>query len=230
MSSCLDISHWTSDHTMAVTVADEQRPVEDRARDEKGPRIAPPPFDKPFADLLIRSSDGVDFLVFKWILADASPVFAGMFELAQPSKWEPGYAVRSSEDSTVVHTTASSSPPVIDVEEDSKTLQTLLTRCYPLSTVPHFACFADAKTFIVAAHTQVPDRLYLTRRLTLPTRFHGSELSRRIYLRTTLRLGQPGSGGSAALLARAGHDDLRPRTGGYRRSFLQLSPQIPLPL
>ncbi|KAJ2966080.1 hypothetical protein NUW54_g13911 [Trametes sanguinea] len=43
-----------------------------------------PPFDQP-ADIILRSSDGVDYNVYKWILKNASPIFADMCSLPQPA-------------------------------------------------------------------------------------------------------------------------------------------------
>ncbi|KAH9018773.1 hypothetical protein EDB83DRAFT_2232001, partial [Lactarius deliciosus] len=40
------------------------------------------------ADVIVRSSDHVDFCVHKAILATSSPVFNDMFSLAQPSNHE----------------------------------------------------------------------------------------------------------------------------------------------
>ncbi|KAJ6498303.1 hypothetical protein DFH09DRAFT_1204069 [Mycena vulgaris] len=41
------------------------------------------PFNDPSADIIIRSSEGVDFRMYKVLLALASPFFKGMFELPQ---------------------------------------------------------------------------------------------------------------------------------------------------
>ncbi|KAJ7281374.1 hypothetical protein C8J57DRAFT_74096 [Mycena rebaudengoi] len=43
----------------------------------------PPPFDDPGADIIVRSSEGVNFRTYKLLLALASPHFRGMFELPQ---------------------------------------------------------------------------------------------------------------------------------------------------
>ncbi|KAJ8590982.1 hypothetical protein M405DRAFT_880759 [Rhizopogon salebrosus TDB-379] len=75
------------------------------------------PFDHPKADIILRSSDGIDFRVFKLLLALASPFFETMFELPQP-------ADGTSDD-------AKNGLPVIPVEEDGKTLDTFLRFCYP---------------------------------------------------------------------------------------------------
>ncbi|KIP04942.1 hypothetical protein PHLGIDRAFT_175244 [Phlebiopsis gigantea 11061_1 CR5-6] len=46
--------------------------------------VAPPPFNKPTADAVLRSCDGIDFYVVKAIMAEASSVFEDMFALPQP--------------------------------------------------------------------------------------------------------------------------------------------------
>jgi hypothetical protein len=77
-----------------------------------------PPFDDADADVILRSSDRVDFLVYKVILSKASAVFNSMFSLPQPAN-----AVRIQPDSR----------PIIDLAESSKVLATLLSSIYPLS-------------------------------------------------------------------------------------------------
>ncbi|EIW58593.1 uncharacterized protein TRAVEDRAFT_84257, partial [Trametes versicolor FP-101664 SS1] len=70
------------------------------------------PFDRDDADLILRSSDNVDFHVHRIILTLASSVFAGMFTIPQPPD-------------------ANSERPIVDVSEDSKTINALLRICYP---------------------------------------------------------------------------------------------------
>jgi BTB/POZ domain len=43
------------------------------------------PFDHKQADIILRTSDGVDFRVFKIILSLASPIFTDMFDIPQPT-------------------------------------------------------------------------------------------------------------------------------------------------
>ena len=76
-------------------------------------RIAPPPFDKPDTDIILRSSDHVDFHVRRHILFEASPVFESILSIP------PGH----DEDPC----------PVVDLTEDHQTLQALLLSCYPVS-------------------------------------------------------------------------------------------------
>jgi len=73
-----------------------------------------PPFDDTDADIILRSSDQVDFMVYKVILSKASPVFKTMFSLPQPAKDTPQESL-----------------PIIDLAEDSKVLAALLSVIYP---------------------------------------------------------------------------------------------------
>lgn len=73
-----------------------------------------PPFDDLDADIILRSSDKVDFLVYKVILSKASSVFKNMFSLPQP-----GTHIKQD------------SRPIIDVAENGKVLAALLSVIYP---------------------------------------------------------------------------------------------------
>ncbi|KAG2345774.1 hypothetical protein BDR05DRAFT_1011755 [Suillus weaverae] len=97
------------------------------------------PFDHPKADIIMRSSDGVDFRVFKLFLSLASPFFETMFELPQP-------AVGTNDDTK-------DGLPVISVQEDSKTLDTFLRFCYPstLAEDPSLENLTDIKAIVGAA-------------------------------------------------------------------------------
>ncbi|OJT03115.1 hypothetical protein TRAPUB_6303 [Trametes pubescens] len=53
-------------------------------------RKASAPFDRDDADLILRSSDNIDFHVHRIILTLASPVFAGMFTTPQPPDTNSG--------------------------------------------------------------------------------------------------------------------------------------------
>lgn len=81
---------------------------------DTGPRIAPAPFDKTTADVILRTSDKVDFYVYKAVLFLASTFFESMFSLEQA-----GAAVNDEK-------------PILDVPEDSSTLDDLLRFCYPV--------------------------------------------------------------------------------------------------
>lgn len=75
-------------------------------------------FDVPDANLIIRSSDSVDFRVHKPVLAMASSVFKDLFSLPQPSD------SKSDDDF-----------PVVNLPEDSELLHCLLSIIYPVPTV-----------------------------------------------------------------------------------------------
>ncbi|KAL5524741.1 hypothetical protein ACEPAF_9887 [Sanghuangporus sanghuang] len=77
--------------------------------------VASPPFDGPGGDVILRTSDDVDFWVLKAILELASPVFKDMFSLPQPDN--EGDTVQT---------------PIIAVSESSATLDALLRLCYPV--------------------------------------------------------------------------------------------------
>ncbi|KAG2051069.1 hypothetical protein BDR06DRAFT_612615 [Suillus hirtellus] len=98
------------------------------------------PFDHPKADIILRSSDRVDFRVFKLFLALASPLFETMFELPQPA------AVGTSDDTK-------DGLPVIPMQENSKILDTFLRFCYPstLAEDPSLDNLIDIKAIIGVA-------------------------------------------------------------------------------
>ena len=84
-----------------------------------------PPFDDADADIILRSSDGFRFHVYKVILSKASPFFRDMFSIPQPK-------------SDTASTAPSVEQPlhVIPVSEDKDTLASLLKLCYPLEECP----------------------------------------------------------------------------------------------
>ncbi|KAG1881045.1 hypothetical protein F4604DRAFT_1922067 [Suillus subluteus] len=97
------------------------------------------PFDHPKADIILRSSDGVDFRVFKLFLSLASPFFETMFKLPQP-------AVGTNDDTK-------DGLSVIPMQEDSKTLDTFLRFCYPstLAEDPSLENLKDIKAILRVA-------------------------------------------------------------------------------
>ena len=76
------------------------------------------PFEVPDANLIIRSSDNIDFRVHKSLLAMASPFFKDLLSLPQPS------------DSEIVD-----GVPVVRLPESSELLNNLLSILYPVPTV-----------------------------------------------------------------------------------------------
>ncbi|KII85953.1 hypothetical protein PLICRDRAFT_303163 [Plicaturopsis crispa FD-325 SS-3] len=83
---------------------------------------APSPFNDSKADIILRSSDHVDFHVIQSFLSYSSDVFAAMFTLPQPSNYN------FSRDSVTEYTV-----PVVLLAEDSGTLTRLLRYAYPIS-------------------------------------------------------------------------------------------------
>lgn len=83
------------------------------------------PFDSQDAEVIIRSSDNVDFRVFKILMSLASNVFKDMFALPQGP-------------ATVFDQETRDGLPVIVVTERSEIVEMLLKFCYPnlLSSVP----------------------------------------------------------------------------------------------
>ncbi|KAL5482827.1 hypothetical protein ACEPAI_9422 [Sanghuangporus weigelae] len=79
-------------------------------------KSASPPFDGTRYDVILQSVDCVNFHVLKSILELASPFFADMFSLPQPSD-EDGNPVEI---------------PVVNLAETSTTLDALLRFCYPI--------------------------------------------------------------------------------------------------
>ncbi|OJT07429.1 hypothetical protein TRAPUB_1749 [Trametes pubescens] len=74
-----------------------------------------PPFDASDADVILRSSEGVDFHVYKVILAMVSPVFKAMFTLPDAPDSSP----------------TSPKPQVVPLTETASTMKHLLHLCYP---------------------------------------------------------------------------------------------------
>ncbi|KAI0352393.1 hypothetical protein OH77DRAFT_803835 [Trametes cingulata] len=99
------------------------------------------PFDKQSADLVLQTSDGVAFHVWRCILAEASPVFADMFSLAART--------------SVSSATRAPGPPeentTLNVPETSRTVYDLLRMCNP---PPHaqFESLDKLKPVLAAAH------------------------------------------------------------------------------
>ncbi|KAH9027758.1 hypothetical protein EDB84DRAFT_299873 [Lactarius hengduanensis] len=76
-----------------------------------------PPFDDADADTVLRSSDQVDFYVFRVMLSKTSPFFKSMFSLPQP---DTGVSEKQTS--------------IISLTENSRTIAVLLSSIYP--TVP----------------------------------------------------------------------------------------------
>ncbi|GJE84432.1 BTB/POZ domain-containing protein [Phanerochaete sordida] len=88
--------------------------------------VAATPFDKPGANLVLRTADNVDFFVSKMIMALASPIFADMFHLAEPTS-------AHTHDTATTHAPEA---PVIELTERSRALDHFLRFIYPIDK-PH---------------------------------------------------------------------------------------------
>jgi hypothetical protein len=103
---------------------------------------AGPPFHDivPGFTVVLRSSDDVDFFVFKSILAKVSVVFRDMFDL-------PNAAPEVS--SPLVSDNQRHGLPVIQVTETSRTLNIILRLCYPVEN-PDLYNLEDIRLFLEA--------------------------------------------------------------------------------
>lgn len=80
------------------------------------PSLAEAPFDdKPLADLVIVTSDNVEFYLLKGILMVASPFFRDMFSLVQPAKEHVSVELDR-----------------VPISENKETFDTLIRLCYPV--------------------------------------------------------------------------------------------------
>ena len=98
------------------------------------------PFDHAKADIILRSSDNIDFRVFRLFLSLASPFFETLFDIPQPADENEDQEVRDG-------------LAVVPVTEDSKTLDALLRFCYPctLADDPKLEVLQDAMEVLEAA-------------------------------------------------------------------------------
>ncbi|KII85941.1 hypothetical protein PLICRDRAFT_44370 [Plicaturopsis crispa FD-325 SS-3] len=90
--------------------------------DDRQVRDAPAPFDNPKADVILRSSDNVDFRAFKIMLSVTSSVFEGMFALPTPPQGSTGDTLKDG-------------LPVIPLSEDSELVKKLLLYSLPSAIV-----------------------------------------------------------------------------------------------
>ncbi|KII85945.1 hypothetical protein PLICRDRAFT_44380 [Plicaturopsis crispa FD-325 SS-3] len=100
---------------------------EDYAHADSAVPDADAPFNDPKADVILRSSDNIDFRAFKFLLSMASSFFEGMFTLPQSQG-----PAKSGEGAGEV---VKDGLPVIPMSEDSLTVKNLLLFCLPTATV-----------------------------------------------------------------------------------------------
>jgi hypothetical protein len=96
-----------------------------------------PALDYDDADITLRSSDQVDYNVHKVILSTSSPFFKSMFSLPQP---------------TASFSRPEKHHPIVDIPENSTTVNSLLTFIYPVvSEAPEFDSLDDILDALAAA-------------------------------------------------------------------------------
>ena len=102
--------------------------------------ISPQPFAISDTNLIIRSSDLVDFRVHKSVLALASPFFKDLLSLPQPADWEivDGH-------------------PVVPLSESSELMNSLFSILYPVRVVMPYSyekvlCFLAIWSAVITNH------------------------------------------------------------------------------
>jgi hypothetical protein len=103
------------------------------------------PFDDSRADIILRSSNGVDFRVFKIILSLISPVFSEKINAASSSPW----CQKVGETSLI---------PTVCLPENSETLDLALRHCYPTLS-PELSQLRDAQALLEFARKYEVDAL-----------------------------------------------------------------------
>ncbi|KAI0738423.1 hypothetical protein C8Q80DRAFT_1205149 [Daedaleopsis nitida] len=153
------------------------------------------PFSKTYADIILRTSDNVDFYVWKGILIESSPVLADMFLL--------GDKLAEKESST----------SVVDVLESSAVLDPLLRICYP-PPHPRLSSLEDLKPVIAAAHKYQMDGVLEVLKEQLSK--HAQTVPLRAYV-FALSLDMQDAAGSAArhFLNHHPHDEYVPDLEGF---------------
>ncbi|KAI0794254.1 hypothetical protein C8Q74DRAFT_565831 [Fomes fomentarius] len=125
-------------------------------------RKALPPFNKEKADVILRSSDQVDFYVYKCILEEVSPVFADMFSLAKAS-CPPSPNLKAEPETDPFGGGSRYAPPpdtpLIELLEHSSVLDTLLRMFWPAAD--YTISLGTLKPILAAAHKYQMDSVLL---------------------------------------------------------------------
>ena len=111
----LAFPHWQCEQDLLLT---DEANSESRTTRSASPSHEIGYFDPPHADVMVQSSDLVNFRVNKLVLSVSSPFFADMFSLPQPP------------DNEVID-----GLPVVRLSEDAETFNHLLTMLYPIPYV-----------------------------------------------------------------------------------------------
>lgn len=88
------------------------------------------PFDDTTANIVLRTSDNVDFYVYKEVLKLASPFFHTLFSLPQPTS-QPLFSTSSDPIGNAGFEFDSKGIPIIRVAEESVVIDHILRVCYP---------------------------------------------------------------------------------------------------
>ncbi|KAI0730833.1 hypothetical protein C8Q76DRAFT_340112 [Earliella scabrosa] len=139
--------------------------------------MAAAPFNKPSADVILRSSDRVDFHVHKVILEEVSPFFADMFSHAHASPLSLAPNIEHSNDyveSGDAGYVESRDTPLIGVIEHSTVLEPLLRSLWPAANYK-FKSLDALKPAIAAADKYQMDDVLLSYRQQLINRFARTE-------------------------------------------------------
>ncbi|KZP24478.1 hypothetical protein FIBSPDRAFT_857168 [Athelia psychrophila] len=146
------------------------------------------PFDDPKADVILRSSDNVDFRCHKLLLSMASTFFEGMFSLPQPN------GADGDEKKDGLH--------VVPMEERAPTLEAILKLCHPSSirNPPILELDAIRSIFGAARKYGMEDAEHLVRSALISARFLDDEPLRVFGIACALRLAAEARIAAAATL------------------------------
>ncbi|KAI0794270.1 hypothetical protein C8Q74DRAFT_566264 [Fomes fomentarius] len=136
-------------------------PPNDTASDEgaqavtAAPRTASAPFNRASADFILRSSDQVDFHVWKFLLAEVSEFFGDLFIVGQPDEEAAaGNGALPAVNRVCTAPSKAGTPQlskhVLDVPQDSTVLERLLLTFYPPPNIK-FSSLDEMKPVIAAA-------------------------------------------------------------------------------
>ncbi|TFY74808.1 hypothetical protein EWM64_g9204, partial [Hericium alpestre] len=93
-------------------------------------QVASSPFDIADADIILRSSDRIDFHLYKTILTTASPILSDLLSLPAPKS--------GSDDEK-------NGVPIVCMAEDSRTLDLMFRICHPGTMNPALDDIGDIK-------------------------------------------------------------------------------------
>ena len=102
-------------------------------------KLAEAPFDNALTDLVLQSSDKVNFHVFKNILSLASPIFTDMFDIPSPPSEKPHDEVH-----------------VVPLSEHSTALEVALRHIYPVRTTASKAEKLHYASLLARVCTKIP--------------------------------------------------------------------------